>query len=136
MATLLAHIKIRPGQEARFEELQGWLYEQTHANEPACRRYEFFRGAEPGSYYGLLSFDDFRGFLVHQSSDYHEEFGSKFGGVVEDIKLEWVDPVGKASALAPTNAQDAPAGASDLMQEYARSYAPTIQDWWQALRQG
>jgi quinol monooxygenase YgiN len=134
MATLLAHIRIKPGQETRFEELQRWLWRHTHANEPDCRRYEFFRGAEPGSYYGLLSFKDFQAFLVHQSSDAHEEFGAQFGGVVQDIRIEWVDPVQGASDLSPTAPQDAPPGASELMRRYAVSYAPRMADWWSGLR--
>ena len=134
MATLLAHIKIKPGKEAHFEDLQGWLFDKTKELEPGCRAYEFFRGAEPGFYYGLLSFDDFTAFMIHQTSDHHEEFGAKFGDAVEAIKLEWVDPVGKASTLAPTNPQDLPADANDLMKAYSRTYAIDMQDWWQNQR--
>ncbi|MBI1181221.1 MAG: hypothetical protein GC201_11740 [Alphaproteobacteria bacterium] len=134
MATLLAHIRIRPGKEARFEELQGALWRSTHADEPGCRRYEFFRGEAEGSYYGLLSFDDFQAFLVHQSSDAHEDFGAEFADVVSDIRIEWIDPVQGASALAPTAPQEAPEGAGDLMKEYSKTYAVRMADWWHALR--
>ena len=96
MATILAHIQIKPGKEARFEELQGALWRSTRADEPRTTRYEFFRGETEGSYYGLLSFEDFQAFLVHQSSDAHEEFGGQFGDVVQDIRVEWVDAVAGA----------------------------------------
>ncbi len=65
MATLLAHIKIEASGEARFEELEGALWRDTHANETNVRRYEFWRGAEKGSNYGLLSFNSFNGFIEH-----------------------------------------------------------------------
>ena len=51
MATLLAHIRVRPGMEARFEQLATELFQATHANERAVRRYEYFRGTDPGTYY-------------------------------------------------------------------------------------
>ncbi len=134
MATILAHIQIKPGKEARFEELQGSLWRATHATEPGTTRYEFFRGATPGAYYGLLSFTDFQAFLVHQSSDAHEAFGGQFGDVVQDIRIEWVDAVTGANDLAPNAPQDAPPGASELMRKYSKAYAIRMADWWTALR--
>ena len=134
MATILAHIQIKPGKEGRFEELQGSLWRTTHATEPRTTRYEFFRGEKEGAYYGLLSFEDFQAFLVHQSSDAHEDFGAEFAGIVQDIRIEWIDAVAGANALAPNAPQDAPAGASDLQRQYAKSYAIRMADWWNALR--
>ena len=134
MATILAHIQIKPGKEARFEELQGSLWRTTHATEPGTTRYEFFRGETEGSYYGLLSFKDFQAFLVHQSSDAHEDFGAQFGDVVQDIRIEWVDAVAGANDLTPNAPQDAPPGASELVQKYSKAYAIRMADWWNALR--
>ncbi len=136
MATILAHIQIKPGKEARFEALQSALWRTTHATEPRTTRYEFFRGEVDGSYYGLLSFEDFQAFLVHQSSDAHEEFGAEFADVVQDIRIEWVDAIEGANSLTPNAPQDAPPGASDLQQKYAKSYAIRMADWWSALRKG
>lgn len=132
MATILAHIHIKPGKEARFEEIEAELWRATHAHEKHVRRYEFYRGAEPGLYYGLLSFDDFVGFLEHQSSPHHENAG--LGEVIEAIKLEWLDPVVKASGLAPTDPQALPPGASELMATYHQRMPPQMQAWWQPLR--
>ena len=36
MATLLAHITVRPGCESRFEQVARTLYERTHALEPGA----------------------------------------------------------------------------------------------------
>ena len=72
MATILAHIKVAAGNEREFEAVIRPLYEATHRLEPDCRRYEYWRGAEPGTYYCLLSFRDFRAFMTHQASEHHE----------------------------------------------------------------
>ena len=79
MATLLSFIRVKPGKEQYYEDIQAELYDATWKLEPGCRRYEFFRGEKRGEYYALLSFDDFQAFLIHQSSDHHEDFGDKFG---------------------------------------------------------
>lgn len=132
MATILAHIKIFEGKEQEFERIIRPLYEATHRIEDKCRRYEYWRGESPGSYYCLLSFDDFVGFLEHQSSDHHE--APDFPALLENIRLEWLDPVGGASDLVPTEAQDLPENASRLMREYAETYNVQVPDWWRAVR--
>lgn len=98
------------------------------------RRYEYWRGAEPRSYYTLLSFDDHRSFIVHQTSDHHEEASPKIGDCLEGFKLEFVDPIAGASDLAPTNHQDAPADASELAEKYTERFKAEVADWWLALR--
>ena len=134
MATLLAHITIKAGHERRFEELAHKMYERTHADEPDVRRYEFWRGAEPRTYYCLESFADAHGFLVHQTSDHHEGYGPDLRDVIETMRLEWVDPIGGASPLVPTNDQPLPADASELMKEYYPRFSKLAADWWSAMR--
>jgi quinol monooxygenase YgiN len=131
MATLLCHIRVRPGMEARFEEIVTELHDATHEREPAMRRYEYWRGAEPGLYYALLSFDDFDGFLVHQSSPHHEEAVPKLAEVIESNRIEWVDPVPTASPLAPTHSAPLRDGAGELEARYHARFAPGVdQAWW------
>jgi quinol monooxygenase YgiN len=132
LATLLVHIGIREGQEGAFEAAARELYEQTHALEPRCRRYEYWRGAEPRHYYALLSFDDFVAFIEHQVSDHHE--APDYEAMIEDIRLEWVDPVQGASELVPTDTKPMPGNASDKMKTYAEQYVADVQDWWQKHR--
>ena len=93
MATLLAHIRVRPGKEVQFEEIAEELYRATHEREANVRRYEYWRGAEPSTYYALESFDDLAGFVAHQTSEHHEAARPGLGEVIEDIWLEWVDPL-------------------------------------------
>jgi quinol monooxygenase YgiN len=133
MATLLAHITVRPGAESDFEAVARTLYERTHTTETGVRHYEYWRGAEPRTYYTLLAFDDHRGFIAHQTSDHHEEASPKLGGLIESLRLEWVDPVPGASALPPTAMQDAPADADELTLTYTDRFAAVIAAWWQTV---
>ncbi len=134
MATLLAHITVRPGSESRFEQIARELHERTHADEPDVLRYEYWRGADERTYYSLLSFPDHRAFIVHQTSDHHETASPQIGAVVESLRLEWVDPIDGAGTLPPTNAQPALEGADDLTSKYTEQYAARVADWWLALR--
>ena len=134
MATALVRIRVRPGMEARFEQIASELHRATHARETAVRRYEYWRGAEPGTYYSLLSFDDFIGFLDHQASDHHYAASGPLHDVTESIDLEWVDPVEAASPLMPTDVQPLPAGASELAAHYHQRFGDITQPWWLPLR--
>jgi quinol monooxygenase YgiN len=134
MATLLAHIKVRPGTEAQFEAITRRLYPATHASEPNMRRYEFWRATEERLYYCSLSFDDFQSFIVHQTSAHHEVESPELGHCIESIRLEWVDPIVGASDLVATEHQVAAADADDLTQRYSRRFAAEVAAWWQPLR--
>jgi quinol monooxygenase YgiN len=134
MATILAHITIRPGGEERFEAIARDLYTRTHRDETGVRRYEYWRGAEPRTYYTLLSFDDHRTFITHQTSSHHEEASPALGEVIEGMRLEWVDPITGASDLPATDGQEAPAGADELTLAYTDRFAAAVADWWLELR--
>jgi quinol monooxygenase YgiN len=135
MATLLAHITVRPGAEAEFEAVARSLYERTHATESAVLRYEYWRGRDPRTYYTLLSFQDHRGFIAHQTSDHHETASPELGRLIEDLTLEWVDPIEGASELGPTEMQPAPEGADELTVAYTERFAALVAPWWEPLRQ-
>ena len=134
MATILAHITIKEGKEAAFEDLAKELYRESHETETGLLRYEYWRGADPGTYYTLLAFDDHRTFIVHQTSDHHETAAPVLGQVIEKIRLEFVDPIGGASPLPPTEHQDPPEEADDLTVTYTDRFAARVADWWHALR--
>jgi quinol monooxygenase YgiN len=133
MATLLAHITVRPGAEADFEGVARTLYECTHSTETGVRHYEYWRGAEPRTYYTLLAFDDHRAFIVHQTSDHHESASPVLRELIESLRLEWVDPVPGASALAPTRMQDAPPHANELVVAYTDLFAAAVAEWWATI---
>ena len=130
MATLLVHIRVKEGHEAEFEAIAAELYRQTHANETGCLRYEYWRGAERGLYYSLLSFEDFHAFLRHQVSDHHESASPRIGELCETLKLEWVDPIAESSPLPATEAQPLPDSPDEKTELYHRVFAPAVQAWW------
>lgn len=131
---MLVQITVKEGREAAFEELARKMYDASHADEDRLLRYEYWRGAEPRTYYTLGAFEDFRAFLDHQASDHHETAGPALRDVIDDLRLEWVDPVGGASPLPPTDHQDTPADANELKRSYAERFAVRPPAWWLTLR--
>jgi quinol monooxygenase YgiN len=129
MATLLCHIEINPGKEDEFEAVMKEMYRRTHAEEPNCVRYEYYRAAQPGKYYSLLSFTDSVSFWEHQISDYHE--GYDFAAMIKSLEMEWIDPVKDASPMISTTSTNPPKEASDLIRSAAETYKIEVQSWWQ-----
>lgn len=136
MATILAHLKVRPGEGERFEAIARRLHESTHRHEDEVLRYEYWRGAEPDSYYTLLSFRDEHGFIAHQVSDHHEEAGEGLGEVLADLRLEWLDPVEGASDLPHTEHLPPIADAGERWLHYHGAMGADVQDWWLERRSG
>ena len=134
MATILAHISLKPGCAARFEETARAMFAASHGKEAALKRYEYWRAQEPDHYYCLLAFDDFMGFMAHQTSPHHEAAAAPLMDVIADLKLEWLDPVEGASPLPATNAQQIPDTASDLLKSYAEMFPVNMAPWWAKLR--
>ena len=134
MATLIAHIRVHPGAAERFEQLARELYEASHSLEEGVIRYEYWRGEEPLTYYTLMSFPDYLGFLAHQTSAHHEGASPALREVIESLRLEWVDPVAGAAPLGQTDPAETPPGATELEREYARRFAAKVAEWWGPLR--
>lgn len=132
MATLLCHIEINPGKEREFEAVMKEMYRRTHAEEPNCIRYEYYRAAQPNKYYSLLSFTNNQAFLEHQVSDYHE--GYDFASMIKSLDMEWVDPVTDASPLIPTETGNLPEDANELIKTAAAAYIIQVQSWWEQYR--
>ena len=129
MATLLAHIRIKSGKEAKWEAIMADMVKQTFATEDGMVRYEYWKGQEENVYYCLLSFRDKWAFYHHQMSDHHE--GHDFADVLADIKLEYVDPVkGAGGGLAPTEDPALPVDAGDAMRTAQERFPLSIPAWW------
>lgn len=133
MTTLLAHIRIKPGKEAKWEAIIADMVAQTFASEEGVRRYEYWKGQEPNLYFCLLSFVDKWAFYEHQMSDYHE--GHDFADVLEGIRLEYVDPVeGAGGGLARTLDPPLPADASAAQRTAQERFPLAIPAWWGGRR--
>ena len=130
MATILAHITVKPGSESAFEAISRDLYAASHAGEEGLIRYEYWRGSEPGTYYTLLAFRDFASFIAHQTSEHHEAASPQLGSVLAGLRLEWVDPMQGASPLPSTEAQDLSGSTDELTRAYAKRFAAQVAPWW------
>ncbi len=130
MATILAHITVREGRVERFEQAAALLFAATHGEESGVVRYEYWRAQEPRRYYALLAFTDYREFLAHQASPHHESVAAELGELIDEMRLEWVDPVPSASELGPTLAQAPAEDATDVELRYDKMMAPKIAAWW------
>lgn len=135
MATLLAHIVLKPGCASVFETIARAMYLSSHGKEPGLIRYEYWRAQSDDHYYCLLSFGDYQGFLAHQSSPYHEEAAAPLMDLIADLRLEWLDPVPGASPLPATVPQDPPADAGEVVRRYADMFPVNTAPWWTVLRQ-
>lgn len=134
MATIIAHIRVKPGLEAAFERTARAMFAASHSKEKALQRYEYWRSQRAGEYYCILAFDDFRGFMTHQSSPHHEAAAAPLMDQIAELRLEWVDPVQGASPLPPTEPQALPADADALVRRYAEMMPVVMADWWTPLR--
>lgn len=129
MTTLLAHIRIKPGKESKWEAIMADMVAQTFANETGVTRYEYWKGQEENAYYCLLSFADKWAFYRHQMSPHHE--GHDFADVLADIRLEYVDPVkGAGGGLARTEDLPLPPDADDDLRTAQMRFPLSIPTWW------
>ncbi|MBW8814330.1 MAG: antibiotic biosynthesis monooxygenase [Caulobacterales bacterium] len=135
MATILAHIRVKPGCESSFEQTAKAMFAASHGNEPALNRYEYWRSQQAGEYYCLLAFENFLGFMAHQSSPHHEAAAAPLMDDIADLRLEWIDPVQGASPLPTTRPQAVPAEADELVRRYAEMIPVVTADWWSPLRE-
>ena len=129
MTTLLAHIRIKPGKEAKWEAIMADMVAQTAATETGVRRYEYWKAQGENLYYCLLSFDDKWAFYAHQMSEHHE--GHDFADVLAGIELEYLDPVkGSGGGLPRTLDPALPEDASEAMRTAQARFQLAIPAWW------
>jgi len=132
MTTLLAHIQIKPGKEAKWEGIMHDMVAETFGTEEGVLRYEYWKGHEPLNYYCLLSFKDKWAFYHHQMSDHHE--GHDFADVLAGIRLEYIDPVeGAGGGLPPTTDPALADDASEAMRTAQERFPLAIPAWWRGL---
>ena len=131
MTTILAHIEIHDGKEAKWEAIMKDMVAET-MKEDGVLRYEYFKAQKPNAYYCLLAFRDKWAFYQHQNSDHHE--GHDFADVLKSISLEYLDPVEAASPLPHTEDPELTEQMDAGMKSAQKSYPTAMADWWK-LRQ-
>ena len=135
MATILAHISVKVGQETRFENLARTLFRSSHDLETGLLRYEYWRGQEVGTYYTLLSFKTYEDFLAHQMSAHHEEAAVELGEVITNLRLEWLDPVEGASDLPSATSSQLEDSTNPALRRAAELFPVRIGTWWPSAGQ-
>ena len=131
MTTILAHVRVKPGKAAQFEQIEREMTIATHAGEPDCLRYECWRGEEPNSYKVILAFRNAAAFYEHQISDWHEGHLSGLIDCFDDVRLEFLDPVcGMSADFQPTTAEPLPADAPKRALEYQVEFPVLEPAWW------
>jgi len=133
MATCLVHMRVKEGQAAAFEAIARSLHDASVGKEKGLLRYEYWRGQTPNSYYCLESFDDYAGFLAHEIAPYHEAAAEPVMALIEDFKLEWIDPVPGAAPFDSTREQALAADAGERARFYAEMFPLSLATWWTQL---
>ena len=133
MSTLLAKAKLKPEFEDFFEDIARKVFRSTHDNESAVVRYEYYRGTDERTYYVLLSFENFDGFMTHQVADYHHNVD--FMDCFEEFRLEWLDPINGASPLVESETEGTvDTSRAHLWNNYVKNHSETTPKWWLSLR--
>lgn len=133
MSTLLAKAKLKPQFEDFFEDIARVVFQATHDNESAMVRYEYFRGTDDRTYYVLLSFENFEGFMEHQVADYHHNVD--FMDCFEEFRLEWVDPIEGVSPLVQSETQGTlDDSRDDRWNQYVENHSEVTPKWWLSQR--
>jgi quinol monooxygenase YgiN len=130
VASILAHISIKPGHERDFESTAAELWTHTHALETGVHRYEYWRSETPNKWYALLSYEHEIDFLHHQVSDHHEVAGARFAPMFESVRLEWLDPVPGANHAPPGVIDELPADASQALRKAKHRFSAQVAEWW------
>jgi quinol monooxygenase YgiN len=144
---LLAHIVLRTGSTARFEELARQLAHESVTREAGLRRYEYFRREEPDHFLAVMAFDDYRDFIAHQASEHHHVLAGAMRDMIVAIRLEPIDPIPGCSILAPagdvaiTSARRELPQAADTelaarTEHYQRRYPLPPPSWWRHTGEG
>jgi quinol monooxygenase YgiN len=134
MATMLAHIRVVPGRERDFEAAAAILWQRTNADEPHTIRYDYWRASEPSHYYALGCFESYDAFMDHQLSPHHLAASAAFKGIVDNVDVEWIDPIDTANDLPATNMSPTSPNASERELLYRTRYPADPRPWWIPLR--
>lgn len=133
---IFAHVKCKPGKSAYLEDWVAFMVRNTRF-ETLCTRYEIWRGSDLDTYYVMECFSDANGFFIHQASSYHIALGLAMRqlDVIENMRVEWIDPAGAAHAqFPPTTDKPLPRDASVDVKREKENFPVREAPWWLDLR--
>jgi quinol monooxygenase YgiN len=142
MFAVLAHLVLRAGSTARFEELARQLAHESVTREAGLRRYEYFRREEPDHFLAMMAFDDYQDFIAHQASEHHHVLAGAMRDMIVEIRLERIDAIPGCSILAPAGevavisvgpdlSTPADAELAARTEHYQQRYPLSPVSWWQ-----
>ncbi|GGC71824.1 putative quinol monooxygenase [Chelatococcus reniformis] len=79
MVSIVATIKVKPGQEASFEKVAKELQDKVAANEPGCEYYRLHRAPEPATYVFIERYKDQAAIDAHRKTDHFRALGKEMG---------------------------------------------------------
>ena len=79
ICSTLATIKVKAGQEARFEAIARKLVAAVNANEPGCLLYTLNRGDDPQTYVFMERYRDEDAVKAHRATEHFRSFGKAMG---------------------------------------------------------
>jgi len=77
--SIVATIRVKPGQEAAFEAIARKLVAAVNANEPGCMLYTLNKGDDPQAYVFLERYQDEDAVKAHRATDHYRTHGKTMG---------------------------------------------------------
>lgn len=77
--SIVATIKVKPGQEAAFQTIALQLTAAVRANEPGCLLYTLSQGEDKGSFVFMERYVDEAAVAAHRGTDHFKTLGRAMG---------------------------------------------------------
>lgn len=87
-------VRVRAGEERRFEQLFAGLREELRQHEPGCLIYSLLRSRlHPGSYVIHEQYVDAEALAAHQRSPAVAGYIERMRALFEAVEVEYFDPI-------------------------------------------
>jgi quinol monooxygenase YgiN len=87
-------VRVRSGEERRFEALFAALREELHRSEPGCLIHSLMRSRlHPGSYLIHEQYTDPAALSAHQHSAAVQGYNDQARELLERVEVEYFDPI-------------------------------------------
>ena len=70
MIDLIVTLRVKPGTEAKAEDLLRLLEQETMENDPGCLRYQWYKAEQPGLYYLLERWTNQAALDAHRKTEH------------------------------------------------------------------
>lgn len=81
--SIVATIKVKPGQEAAFQATALRLVAAVNANEPGCLLYTLSKGDEASTFVFMERYADEEAMKAHRASDHFRTIGKEMGAFMD-----------------------------------------------------